>query len=159
MSTMSAVWMVPFNNLVIASSDGTELISYMKLINPNLAMFCAIWSLFFLALGWIISIFLMGVYIQRLIVDGFPGSKTVWSSFLPLSIWTQAGFTALVLSYGFASLLPLNYGNSELLKSAVVPDAIRAGGMAICLCSWVVALFWLGYAIVSGRYDHSKYSR
>ncbi|KZS95713.1 hypothetical protein SISNIDRAFT_324722 [Sistotremastrum niveocremeum HHB9708] len=155
-STMSAVWMVPFNNLIIASSDGTELISYLKPINPSLAMFCAVWSLFFLSLGFIFSAFLMGVYMQRLIVDGFPGPSTVWSSFLPLSICTQTGFTALVLSYGFASLLPLKYGNSELLNSTIVPDALRAIGMVICLCLWIVSLFWLGYAISAVWYNYRR---
>jgi hypothetical protein len=146
---MSAAWMAPFAGLIVDASAGSLIVGFIRPINSEMAVITIAWSFATLVIGTTMSILIMAIYVYRLIVEGYPSKMSIFSSFLPLSVMTQAGFTIMVLGDDWATTLPLKYGASTLLQHSAAPEIVRFMATTTGVVMWIVATAWLAWAIVS----------
>jgi tellurite resistance protein TehA-like permease len=146
---MTAVWLLPVVTLIVASSTGGILCTALKDVSPSYALVTVSFSVVMVTIGVSLALMMLTVYLLRLIVYGLPVGATIISVFLPLGPTGQAGYSLLLIGQAFKSLLPLDYGNSDILMSNSTGDTINV----ICVCAafalWSLATMWLIFALLA----------
>jgi len=146
---MSAAWMTPFVALVVDASAGSLLAQFIIPLSTKLAGLTVVWAFGTLIIGTTMCFLVMGIFVLRLIVHGYPPMKSIWSCFLPLSGMTQAGFTVAVLGDSWASLLAVSPGNSPVFADPASREVIRMLGDVTSLVFWFVSMAWLIWALMA----------
>jgi len=146
---MSGAWIAPFAGLVVGSSAGAIITPFIRPLNSTMAIITTAWAFASLLIGTTMSILLMAILMYRFITEGYPSEMTIWSSFLPLSALTQAGFTIMVLGDDWASTLPVNYGSSTLLRNAAAPEIVKFMSTVTGVGLWILSTVWLMWAVIA----------
>lgn len=152
MKTMNGSWLSPFGALIVDGSAGSLMIPLLGAHNKHIAMFTALWALMTLIIGFSICCLILAILLQRMFVDGLPPAKHIWTSWSPLSVATQTGFTLIAICGGFNGLLPVHYGKSAFLTHPAAGEVILGIGLAVGVCLWMISFFCLIFAIVSMLY-------
>ncbi|KAK0485944.1 voltage-dependent anion channel [Armillaria novae-zelandiae] len=125
LESMTSVWLLPVVTLIVASSGGGVIAPSLYKYSLNHAVITATFSIFMVSIGLSIALMMLTVYLLRLIVHGLPAGAGITSVFLPLGPTGQAGYSILLLGQFFKSVLPLHYGNSELLNAEATGATIH----------------------------------
>jgi tellurite resistance protein TehA-like permease len=145
---MLPVWLLPVVTFVVAASSGGVLAAPLQEFSPSHAMITVVFSVFMVTIGLSLSFMILTIYLLRLMVHGLPEGATILSSFLPLGPTGQGGYAILLIGKNVKSLLPLTYGNSEILRANATGDTIDV----ICLCMsislWSFATMWIIFALL-----------
>lgn len=149
LQAMTAVWLLPVVTLTVAASSGGVLARALQKYSQLHALVSATVAVFLVTVGLTLAFMILTIYLLRLIVHGLPPGHTILSVFLPLGPTAQSGFAVLLIGQNFKSLLPLDHGTSEALRSTFTGDAINV----ICICTsfllWSLASMWIVYALLA----------
>ncbi|KAK0504623.1 voltage-dependent anion channel [Armillaria luteobubalina] len=148
LESMTSVWLLPVVTLIVASSGGGVIAPSLYKYSLNHAVITATFSIFMVSIGLTIALMMLTVYLLRLIVHGLPAGAGITSVFLPLGPTGQAGYSILLLGQFFKSVLPLHYGNSELLNAEATGATIHVICTIISLILWSLASMWLFFAVL-----------
>ncbi|KAK0461122.1 voltage-dependent anion channel [Desarmillaria tabescens] len=127
LESMTSVWLLPVVTLIVASSGGWM----------NHAVITATFSIFMVSIGLSIALMMLTVYLLRLVVPWPPSRRG-----------NNIGYSILLLGQFFKSVLPLNYGDSELLNDAATGATIHVICTIISLILWSLASMWLFFAVL-----------
>jgi C4-dicarboxylate transporter/malic acid transport protein. len=155
---MTAVWLLPVVTLIVASSSGGLLALALQKYSPSHAVITVAVSLFMVAIGLSLALMMLTVYLLRLIIYGLPPGATIISVFLPLGPTGQAGYSILLIGQSFKSLIPLQYGNSDMLTSSATGEIINTICVSLAFVLWSLASMWMIFALL-GVYDVLKQTR
>jgi len=145
---MLPVWLLPIVTLIVASSSGGVLSPPLEEFSAIHALITVAFSVFMVTIGLSLSLMIMTIYILRLVAYGYPDGATILSAFLPLGPTGQAGYAILLIGKNVQSLLPLNHGNSEILKASATGDTIYALCLCISFVLWSFATMWVIFALL-----------
>lgn len=145
---MFAVWLLPVVTFIVASSSGNVLAGPLKQYSVSHALTTVAVSGFIVSIGLSLSLMILTIYLSRLIIYGYPQGATILSSFLPLGPLGQAGYSIMLLGENLQSLLPLAYGDSELLTARATGDTIRVICLYISFVLWSLATMWMLFALL-----------
>ncbi|KAJ7454757.1 voltage-dependent anion channel [Mycena latifolia] len=139
LAQMSALWLLPFVTLIVASSTGGLLAAALPAHPAYLSLTTAV-SFIMLLMGLSLALMIITVYLMRLAIHGPLDSNLILSSFIILGPLGQGGFSMLVNARNVAKLH---------LPASLSPDAIEA----VCFCAawvlWSMGLIWLCIAFCS----------
>ncbi|KAH9946984.1 voltage-dependent anion channel [Amylocystis lapponica] len=148
-STMTTVWMVPPAALTVAASAGASIASSLEQVSTSYTLLTLAVSSFMVIVGLVICFMLSTLYLLRLLIYGVPERISVLSSFIALGPTGQGGNAIILIGQGFQAILPLKYGDSDLLRSANTGPTINV----ICVCTaflmWAVTTMWMFYAVLA----------
>ncbi|KAF9461280.1 voltage-dependent anion channel [Collybia nuda] len=149
LQAMTSVWLLPVVTLTVAASSGGVLARALQKYSPLHALVSTTVAVFLVAVGLTLALMILTIYLLRLIVHGLPPGATILSVFLPLGPTAQSGYAVLLIGQNFKSLLPLEHGNSDILRSSSAGDTINV----ICVCTafflWSLASMWIIYALLA----------
>ncbi|KAG7453253.1 uncharacterized protein BT62DRAFT_940648 [Guyanagaster necrorhizus] len=145
---MTTTWLLPVVTLVVASSAGGTIALSLRQYSLDHALVTITASIFMVSIGLSLALMLLTVYLLRLIVYGLPPGSRITSVFLPLGPMGQAGYSILLLGQFFRTVLPLPYGNSELLADESTGRAINVFCTGITVVLWSLASMWLLFALL-----------
>jgi tellurite resistance protein TehA-like permease len=145
---MLPVWLLPVVTFVVASSSGGILAAPLQEFSPSHALITVVFSIFMVTIGLSLSFMILTIYYLRLMVYGLPEGATILSSFLPLGPIGQAGFSILLIGKNVKSLLPLTYGDSEILRASTTGDTINVICLCISIVLWSFATMWVIFALL-----------
>ena len=145
---MVPIWLLPIVTFVVASSSGGVLAAPLQEFSPSYALITVVFSIFMVTIGLSLSLIVLTIYFLRLMVYGLPEGATVLSSFLPLGPTGQAGFSILLIGKNLKSLLPLTYGNSEVLRASATGDTIHIICLCISIALWSFGTMWVIFALL-----------
>lgn len=145
---MLPVWLLPVVTFVVASSSGGVLAAPLQEFSQWHALITVLSSVFMVTIGISLSIMILTIYFLRLVVHGLPQGATILSSFLPLGPIGQAGYSILLIGNNSKSLLPLAYGNSEILRASSTGDTIYVICLCISISLWSFATMWIIFALL-----------
>jgi len=134
---------------VVASSSGGILAAPLQEFSPSHALITVVFSIFMVAIGLSLSLIILTIYYLRLMLYGLPEGATILSSFLPLGPIGQAGFSILLVGKNVKSLLPLTYGDSEILRASTTGDTINVICLCISIVLWSFATMWVIFALLA----------
>lgn len=146
---MLPVWLLPVVTFVVASSSGGILAAPLQEFSPSHALITVVFSIFMVAIGLSLSLIILTIYYLRLMLYGLPEGATILSSFLPLGPIGQAGFSILLVGKNVKSLLPLTYGDSEILRASTTGDTINVICLCISIVLWSFATMWVIFALLA----------
>ncbi|KZP34491.1 hypothetical protein FIBSPDRAFT_809805 [Athelia psychrophila] len=146
--TMFTVWLLPVVTLVVASSTGNVLAAPMAHYSVSHALLTVTVSAFIVSIGLSLSLMVLTIYFFRLIIHGYPVGATIISSFLPLGPLAQAGYSILLFGDNFKTLLPLGYGQSDVLNAEATGDIIRVICLIGAFVLWSFATMWMLFALL-----------
>lgn len=153
---MSAVWLLPVVTLVIAASCGGVFVEPLQASSPSHALLTLVVSCCSLSMGLLLTFMVFSIYFLRLVLYGYPTSSSVVSAFIPMGPMSQGGYSMILVGQGFKALLPLMYGNSEILHDGITGDVIDV----VCSCAafvmWSFATLWLVYALFGVQHEVRK---
>ncbi|KZT32958.1 hypothetical protein SISSUDRAFT_1028052 [Sistotremastrum suecicum HHB10207 ss-3] len=147
MKSMTGAWLSPFGALIVDGSAGSLMLPLLAAHNKSIAMFAALWSLMTLIIGFSVCCLILAILLQRMFVDGLPPAKHIWTSWSPLSVMTQTGFTLIAICGGFNDLLPVHYGKSAFLTNPAAGEVMLGIGIAVGMCLWMISIVCLIFAI------------
>jgi tellurite resistance protein TehA-like permease len=145
---MTAVWLLPVVTLIVASSSGGVLALPLQKYSPPHALVTVTVSVFMVTIGLSLALMMLTVYLLRLVVYGLPPGATIISVFLPLGPTGQAGYSILLAGQSFKSLLPLRYGNSDVLTFSSTGDTINIICISLAFVLWSLASMWMIFALL-----------
>lgn len=145
---MQPAWLLPVVTFIVASSSGGVLAAPLQEYSPSHALLTVIASMLMVTIGLSLSLMLLTVYVLRLMIHGYPKGATIMSAFMPLGPTGQAGYSILLIGKNIKSLLPLTYGQSEILKANGTGDTIQVLCLCISLVLWSFATMWLCFALL-----------
>lgn len=139
LSQMSALWLLPFVTLIVASSTGGLLGAALSAHPTYVALTTAV-SFIMLLMGLSLAIMLITVYLMRLAIHGPLDANLILSSFIILGPLGQGGFSMLVNARNLSHIH---------LGTALSAEAVQA----VCFCAawalWSMGLIWLCIAFAS----------
>ncbi|KAJ6630992.1 voltage-dependent anion channel [Mycena sp. CBHHK59/15] len=136
---MSALWLLPFVTLIVASSTGGLLAAALK-SHPTYAAVTTAVSFTILIMGLSLALMIITLYLMRLIIHGPLEANLILSSFIILGPLGQGGFSMLL--------------NSQNLADLRLPGSLSAETIeSVCFCVawilWSMGLAWLCIALCS----------
>lgn len=146
---MTSVWLLPVVTLTVAASSGGVLARALQKYSPLHALVSATVAVFLVIIGLTLALMILTIYLLRLIVYGLPPGATILSVFLPLGPTAQSGFAVLLIGQNFKSLLPLDHGTSDVLRSSFTGDAINVTCICTAFLLWSLASMWIIYALLA----------
>ncbi|KAI9068273.1 hypothetical protein FKP32DRAFT_173940 [Trametes sanguinea] len=149
LNRMTANWLLPVVTLIVISSTGGILAPALVTIHPGHALLTLTVSLVLVSMGVGLAMMILTMYLLRLIIHGVPQNANVLSVFIPLGPMGQGGFSILLLGQGYRQVLPLNYGESHVLRQPNVADIIAVISLVTALVLWSLATMWMIYAVLA----------
>lgn len=153
---MAAVWLLPVVTLVIGASCGGVFVQPLKAVSPSHALLTLTISSCSLSIGLALTFMILAIYFLRLVVYGYSPGPSVVSAFVPMGPMSQGGYSMLLMGQGFKALLPLVYGNSDILRGGITGESIDI----VCTCAafimWSFATLWLLYAFLGIQHEVRK---
>jgi tellurite resistance protein TehA-like permease len=105
-------------------------------------------SIFILSIGLALTSMILTVYLDRLIVHGYPQGSSIVSSFIPSGPFGQAGFSVLMIGNAMKEMLPVSGSRSPFLNSAHTGEIV----FTLCVCLsfflWAFSTMWIVYALL-----------
>lgn len=139
---MTALWLLPFITLIVASSTGGLLSTAFQAQSIGFAILTTLFSLTMVIIGLSLSFMIITIYFARLVIHGPPERPQVLSAFVVLGPLGQGGYSLLINGQNLSKLLPL-------YVSGTFPD-VAAGGQMIfgfCFCGayilWSMGVCWI----------------
>lgn len=148
LENMTTVWLLPVVTLIVASSSGGILASALQKYSPSHALLTITVCVVMVTIGLSLALMMLTFYLLRLIVFGLPPGATIISVFLPLGPTGQAGYSILLIGQFFKSTLPLDYGNSEILRLTTTGETIDALCVCVAFVLWSLASMWFIFAVL-----------
>lgn len=148
LSKMTAVWLLPFVTLVVASSTGGLLSNALKDKSPTVALVTTGFSFVMVAIGLSFAAMIICIYLLRLITAGPPDAGLILSAFVILGPLGQGGFSLLVNGQDLSELLPLHIGGN-FPQSALAGQMIYAGCFIGGYTLWSMGFAWILIALIS----------
>ncbi|KAI8972220.1 voltage-dependent anion channel [Trametes punicea] len=149
LNRMTANWLLPVVTLIVISSTGGVLAAPLLEFSPSHSLLTLTVSLVLVSMGLGLAMMILTMYLLRLIIHGVPQSINILSVFIPLGPMGQGGYSILLLGQGFRAVLPLNYGDSHVLRQSNVGDIIAVICLAAALVLWSLATMWMIYAVLA----------
>jgi len=149
LSRMTPAWLLNIVTLIVASSTGGLLSAALLEYSQNAALITLVLSACMVSVGLTLALMMLTMYLLRLIVFGLPPGGAIMSVLIPLGATGQAGYSILLLASGFRSILPLHYGNSEILLDELTGRTINVICTCIAFALWSIATMWLLYAVLA----------
>ncbi|CDO69364.1 hypothetical protein BN946_scf184961.g6 [Trametes cinnabarina] len=147
LNRLTAHWLLPVVTLIVISSTGGIMAPALVKLHPGQALLTLTVSLVLVSIGVGLAMMILTMYLLRLIVHGVPQDANVMSVFIPLGPMAQGGYCILLLGQGYRQVLPLNYGDSHVLRQSNVGDIIAVISLATALVLWSLATMWMIYAL------------
>lgn len=148
LSKMTAVWLLPFVTLIVASSTGGLLANVLKEKSTTIALVTAGFSFTMVIIGLSFAIMIICIYLLRLITAGPPDAGLILSAFVILGPLGQGGFSLLVNGQDLSELLPLHIA-LNFPQSALAGQMIYAGCFIGGYILWSMGFAWIFIALIS----------
>ena len=145
---MTAGWILPSVTLIVASSVGGELALALREYSLNCALTTLAFSVFILSIGLALSFMILTVYIDRLIVHGFPQGSSIVSSFIASGPFGQAGFSVLNIGNIMKETLPVAGSRSPFLSSTQTGEIVFTLCVCLSFILWAFATMWILYGLL-----------
>lgn len=155
---MSAVWLLPVVTLTVAASSGGVLAQALQKYSPFHALISVVVAIFLVTIGLALAFMIITLYLLRLILYGLPPGPKILSVFLPLGPFAQSGYAVLLIGRNLKSLLPLDYGNSEFLRSGTAGDIVNVVCICVAFLLWSLAVMSIIFALL-GLQDAARQTR
>jgi tellurite resistance protein TehA-like permease len=148
---MTALWLLPFITLIVASSTGGLLSAALKAQSIQFAILTALFSLTMVIIGLSLAFMIITIYLARLVICGPPEKLLVLSAFVALGPLAQGGYSLLINGQNLSGILPL-------YLSGTFPEVAVGGQMifSFCFCGayilWSMGICWIiisSYSILS----------
>jgi tellurite resistance protein TehA-like permease len=135
--------------LTVASTVGNIVSAALYPYAPAEAWLTTIFSMVMLVVGLAYALKYIVMFLQRLIVSGYPTGLSIMSSFIPLGPLCQSGYSFLLFAENFQTQLPLTTGSSTFLRSELAGPILYA----ICLCAgftlWALSTAWIVFTLLA----------
>ncbi|KAG8906706.1 Plasma membrane sulfite pump involved in sulfite metabolism [Tulasnella sp. 403] len=143
LATSSAVWLLPVVPTVVAGTTGAIVAGALTEVSQPYAYVTTIVTTSLLLMGITMSAAILALYIQRLIIHGFPTAGLSVSIFLPLGPLGQTGYGFLLVGDLLVKLLPQNTSPANYLAGDGVATALKAVCFAASCTLWMFGLWFL----------------
>ncbi|KAG8906704.1 Plasma membrane sulfite pump involved in sulfite metabolism [Tulasnella sp. 403] len=158
LATSSAVWLLPVVPTIVAGTTGAIVAGALVEVSTHYALVTTLVTACLLLMGLTMSSAILTLYIQRLIIHGFPKAGLSVSVFLPLGPLGQGGYGFLLVGDLLVKLLPHTTSPANYLASEGVATALNAICFASAVTLWVFGLWFLiPAAIVLGMSKNLKF--
>ncbi|KAF5385743.1 hypothetical protein D9615_002515 [Tricholomella constricta] len=158
LQAMTAAWLLPVVTLTVAASSGGVLARALEQYSPLKALISVAVAVFLVTVGLTLALMIITIYLLRLIVHGLPPGHKILSVFLPLGPTAQSGYAILLIGQNFKSLLPLDHGTSEFLRSGSAGETINTVCVCIAFLLWSLAVMCIVFALL-GIHDSVRQTR
>ncbi len=101
------------------------------------------------AMGLALAFMILTLYFLHLVLHGPPRGAGVVSVYIPLGPVGQGGYAILLLGAGYNAILPLQHGDSTLLRAEIVGQVIGVAALGVALVLWAVGTMWLVYGLMA----------
>ena len=149
---MTSVWILPAVTLIVASSVGGELAQALHPYSVTCALVTIAFTIFILSIGVTLAFMILTIYLDRLILHGFPPGSSIVSSFIPVGPFGQAGFSVLMIGKYMKEALPVPGTRSPFLGSEHAGEVI----FVLCVCFsfalWAFSTMWVVYGLLGIRH-------
>lgn len=148
LAKMTAVWLLPFVTIIVASSTGGDIAVPMLQHYRTLAILTAGFSFTMVLIGLSLACMMITIYLLRLIVHGPPDISLILSAFIVLGPLGQGGFSLLASGQNISMLLPAhmqsNFPNSPLTGQILYGVAFAGAYLAWSagFCWVIIACTW-----------------
>jgi tellurite resistance protein TehA-like permease len=140
--TMTAAWLLPIVSCIVAAASGGVVASVLP--DPNHALITIITSYVLWSMGMPLALFVMVIYLHRVIVHGIPPKAVIVSVFLPLGPMGQGGYGAMKLGIQASKVFP-----ATKALHPMAGDVIYMIGWMTAMVLWGFGLVWLFFAVAS----------
>jgi len=150
----SALWLLPVVPSIVCGISGAIVADALASVSIKHALLTTLVAAFLLALGLTMSLSILVVYIQRLILHGFPDSSLSASLFLPLGPLGQGGYGMMLVGNLFVTLLPQSSPYIAYLPTEGVAVALGSTLFLLSVVLWVFGMWFLipaSIALASSR--------
>ncbi|KAG8990810.1 Plasma membrane sulfite pump involved in sulfite metabolism [Tulasnella sp. JGI-2019a] len=147
-STTFSIWLLPIVPNIVAGTSGCIVAKALAPVNQHLSFLTTLVSACGLALGLTMSLPILVLYIQRLILHGFPAKGTSISVFLPLGPLGQGGYGLILVGNLLVDLLPHATSQSDYLATPGISDALSAVLFLFSVTLWVFGIWFLIPAVL-----------
>ncbi|KAG9002512.1 Plasma membrane sulfite pump involved in sulfite metabolism, partial [Tulasnella sp. 427] len=152
LSTSSAVWLLPVVPSIVTGTTGAIVAGALADISESHAVLTTIMASFMLAVGLLMSFFVLALYTHRLLLHGFPTAGQfikvlrdglAVSIFLPLGPFGQGGYGLLLVGDLFRKLLPQSTSPDSILAEPGFGVALQAITFVFAFMLWVIGIWFL----------------
>ncbi|KAG8975472.1 Plasma membrane sulfite pump involved in sulfite metabolism [Tulasnella sp. 425] len=147
--TSSAVWLLPVVPSVVAGTSGAIVAGALVEISASHALLATMAASFMLAVGLLMSFFILAIYTHRLLLHGFPSAGLAVSIFLPLGPFGQGGYGLLLIGDLFKKLLPQSTSPDSILGEPGIGMVLQAITFVFAFMLWVIGIWFLIPATVA----------
>ncbi|GLB37103.1 putative voltage-dependent anion channel [Lyophyllum shimeji] len=158
LQAMTSAWILPVVTLTVAASSGGVLARALQNYSPLHALISVAVAVFLVTIGLTLALMIMTIYLLRLIAYGLPPGPKIISSFLPLGPTAQSGYAFLLIGQNFKSLLPLDHGVSDFLKSREAGQIIHTVCICMAFMLWSLAVMSIIFALM-GIFETVRHRR
>ncbi|KIO30670.1 hypothetical protein M407DRAFT_20203 [Tulasnella calospora MUT 4182] len=145
----SAVWLLPVVPSIVAGTSGAIVAGALVDISESHALLATMAASFMLAVGLLMSFFVLAIYTHRLLLHGFPSAGLAVSIFLPLGPFGQGGYGLLLVGDLFRKLLPQSTSPDSILAEPGFGMALQAITFVFAFMLWVIGIWFLVPATVA----------
>ncbi|KAG8946935.1 Plasma membrane sulfite pump involved in sulfite metabolism [Tulasnella sp. 424] len=153
--TSSAIWLLPVVPSVVTGTTGAIVAGALVDISESHALLTTMVASFMLAVGLLMSFFVLALYTHRLLLHGFPSAGLLVSIFLPLGPFGQGGYGLLLVGDLYRKLLPQSTSPDSILAVPGFGAALQAITFVFAFMLWVIGIWFLVPATIvlstSGR--------
>lgn len=150
LETFNALWLLPIVCIIAAAGAGSIVASVIPMQHGKLTI---VLSYVALGMGFSLAFMVTTIYYMRLMIHKIPLGGSVFSAFLPLSVFSQSAFATLNLASTARDVFK-KHGEWIVSPNVISSDtagfyseAMYAGTIPISLMLWGFALIWLVLAI------------
>jgi tellurite resistance protein TehA-like permease len=140
--TMTAAWLLPIVSCIVAAASGGVVASVLP--DPNHALITIITSYVLWSMGVPLALFVMAIYLHRVIIHGLPPKAVIVSVFLPLGPMGQGGYGAMRLGIQASKVFP-----ATKALHPMAGDVVYMVGWMTAMVLWGFGLVWLFFAVAS----------
>lgn len=142
---ISALHLLPPISTIVAATTAASV--SQALPNPYRSASTVLTGYVLLGLGLSTAIFLMVLYLLRLLLFKLPARDMISSGFIPIGPLNMGAAASVLLGNVARTVFPKAGTGAEGWFSASVGDALYAGGVVFGLTHWAFGLLWLWFAI------------
>ncbi|KAL5482563.1 SSU1_2 [Sanghuangporus weigelae] len=172
LSRMTMIWLLPIVTLIVVSAAGVVIAQALLSLpsssssssNPSLTLshvyLTMAVSTLLVTIGLTLSLSVMVIYLLRLMIYKLPEGLGIFSVFLPLGPFAQAGFTYVVLGEVARAVFPVpslsspgdaadGMNTANVFANSNAGDVLYVLGWLIGFVLWSVATCWVIFAFLS----------
>lgn len=144
--SMTPQWILPIFPIMLSGTLASVLGQYMT---PHDALPILIAGVTFQGLGMLISTFLYGVYLSRLMTSGLPSPNKRPGMFIAVGPPAFTGLAVLGISESFSKIYPAYTKISNIQNPAIIADVLRLIALSTAIFLWATAFWFFSIALVS----------